>query len=122
MLIGAFIGPIIRNITPGRTSWYLISGLFFHKSLEVGWQRGEPRRFDFSFRLSFTGTDHAGLKFSIDFGRMLFEFNVTDHRHWSYRKDRWLEPGEEEFYDDGLTINPNLHVIHDDGPEPEDCE
>ena len=87
-----------------RKGWhYLFVRLPFHKSLEVGIQdmKQYPGRgvapFDVYFRLNFTGHDHAGLKFFVQFWRLFFEFNLTDSRHWNYALNKWVEhPDEEE--------------------------
>jgi hypothetical protein len=53
--------------------------------------------FDVYFRFNFTGHDHAGLKFFVQFWRLFFEFNVYDVRHWNYELSKWVEhPDEEE--------------------------
>jgi len=87
---------IIRNITPGRWSLYLVLGPLFNKSLEVGYQWSQRYHFDMRFQLNFRGHDHAGLKFHVDFGRLLLEFNITDGRHWDYKNDRWHDGTSED--------------------------
>lgn len=90
-----------------KPGWhYLFVRLPFHKSLEVGVQDlrqyvGNDEHFDMRFSLNFRGTDHAGLKFFIQFWRVFFEFNLCDNRHWDFGADTWLDPNRVLDCDDG---------------------
>ncbi len=89
---------------------YLFINLPFNKTLEVGFQydKGdEVPRSSLNLSLSFTGRDHAGLRFGVQLRRWFFEFNLCDNRHWYDKAGRWYLPGEE------ATLR-----IHDQGPEP----
>ena len=77
-------------------SCYFFLQLPFNKGIEFGWQRVPPDfkkgHFDLYFRLNFRGCDHAGLKTHIEIFGRLFEFSITDHRHWDYKNDMWQDP------------------------------
>lgn len=76
----------------GHPGWrYLVVNLPFHKSLEAGYQREAepaPSR-NLQLSLSFTGRDHAGLRFHVQLRRWFLEFNVCDNRHWDHTNGRW---------------------------------
>ena len=79
-----------------KDSLYFTLGPLSHKALETGFQwQGEDQGFDFFWRFRTRG-DHAGLSFHISIGRFLFEFNIHDTRHWNWKENRWLKPGEIE--------------------------
>lgn len=79
-----------------NNSFYVIIGPFFHKSLEIGWQKSVlGRGFEIGWRFKTCG-DHAGLRSSIDWGKHLFEFNFCDDRHWNYEEWRYYLHGEEK--------------------------
>ena len=61
-----------------------------HKSLETGfqWNPKGDGGFDFYWRFRTRG-DHAGLMFFIQIWKFLFEFNITDCRHWNYDFNRF---------------------------------
>jgi hypothetical protein len=56
--------------------------------------------FDFEFRLTFRG-DHAGLKFGIGILGYNLELCVYDTRHWNYIENRFYEPNESVWPDQG---------------------
>lgn len=77
-------------------SLYYTAGPVFHKCLETGFERLRKNDgFSICWRFNTRG-DHAGLKFYVEVFGFFFEFNIYDHRHWSWEKNRWLEHGEYE--------------------------
>jgi hypothetical protein len=85
---------MIRLIrSPG--SRYLVVGPVAHKSFETGFLLlNSNDGFNASWRFRSRG-DHAGLQFSVALFGLLFELNLTDSRHWNWRRNRWMSPDEE---------------------------
>lgn len=88
-LLKSYSEETMMRLIHNSKSIYLVIGTILHKSLEVGFQVNKWARFDLYCRLNFTGRDHAGLKVHLQLGWVLFEFNLTDSRHWNYLEDRW---------------------------------
>jgi hypothetical protein len=79
-----------------NNSFYVVFGPFFHKSLEIGWQKSVlGKGFEVEWHFKSRG-DHAGLRSYIDWDNHTFEFNFTDDRHWNWESDRFNLPGEEK--------------------------
>lgn len=77
------------RIIRSNGSLYFITGTLFHKGLEVGLQwDSSDTGFDLYWRFRTRG-DHAGLTFFFSFGRLLFEFNIHDARHWNWDTNTW---------------------------------
>lgn len=75
-------------------SRYVCVSLPFNKSLEVGCQResgSEVPRSSVNLSLSFTGRDHAGLRFHLQLRRWFFELNICDNRHWDDDRNDWMK-------------------------------
>lgn len=82
-----------RNITPGKESTTYSGQLTRHKFFEFGWQRALGEAFHITFNLSFTGRDHAGLRFTVTIFERFFELSLYDHRHWDDDKNDWTSHG-----------------------------
>lgn len=108
-----------------KHSHYLLSRVFFHKSLEVGIQdtrhysglHHKPH-FNIFTNLSFRGRDHAGLRFGFELGHFFIELNLVDCRHWNYEADRWLNEGESERILD-CDDNYDSSFLHGENPGPD---
>ena len=69
------------------SSHYFNRRLFGNKSLEVGYQTGNLDE-DVNGGAWFkTQGDHAGFEAHLAFGQYIFEFNITDDRHWDYESN-----------------------------------
>ena len=88
---------IVKNVA-GSKSWYLQAGPRLNKSLEAGWTFGVSSGFSLSISLNFRGRDHAGLRCIVRLFKTLFEFSVTDQRHWNFVEDRFCLPHEEPVF------------------------
>lgn len=96
-------------------SCYFFWQLPFNKGIEFGWQPSPDSHFDFNFRLSFRGRDHAGLQVFVQFLGAFIEFNLTDHRHWDYDNDTWQDPDAVLDCDAGRDSK----FLHGGEPNPE---
>jgi hypothetical protein len=72
-----------------------------HKTLEWQFEKGDNFANEF-FELSLAWTrkrDHAGPDFTFSIFKLFWiNVNISDHRHWNYKKDRWHDykiDGEE---------------------------
>lgn len=73
-----FYAPLTKNKyfeleAVKSTNWY------YYFSLSVTWDRK---------------VDHAGVGFSVNFGPLELDVNVSDERHWNYETDTWMTPKE----------------------------
>jgi len=87
---------------------YLITELFFNKSLEIGYARDPEKHFDLYFHFCPAGHDHAGLSFSVSLFGWLFEFSLRDRRHWNYQLNRWMTDEEAKTEADGRCMSDSI--------------
>ena len=88
------------RLVRSKLTTYFHAGPVRHKSLEVGGGRTgwKDEGFDWSFRFRTKG-DHAGLQFFVELKGFVFEFNLTDGRHWNDRENRFYREGEEPVFE-----------------------
>lgn len=86
----------IRVIRAERR-FYVVVGPWKEKTLEAGFNLNftSDKEFDAYWHFRSKG-DHAGLRSFLELWGRLFEFNITDRRHWNYKADRFYLPGEEK--------------------------
>jgi hypothetical protein len=85
------------------TTLYFIAGPVLHKGLEVGgglMPFASAKKGGYNLLLSLRDQgDHAGLSFHVALGRLMFEFNIHDDRHWNWQKGRFYQAGEEPVFE-----------------------
>lgn len=80
-----------------------------NKALEIDFASVSDQRFDFCFRLNFSGRDHAGLRIVLVVFALRFALSLYDTRHWSYLNKRWSREIADE-------ISVGCQVVHHSEP------